>query len=367
MRRKDLLVANDMMSQPAALHSWPVQSDAPRVQCCFAAAEALGLLRVSRALHRAEATAEITAFNRLEPARRWWSLIEAMWQRVRWATLRPSAFGDTDAHQTGRRWLGAELARRRRPLELDWRLTPSAEVLESFLLPCWRDGGLLRLTYDPSMPVNGYYEKRSTRLRRVTTTDLGRWAFARLSELAPESTLLEHGSDEAPARPKGLDFFSCLEEAGRAWRFRDYDWEEEDDLPETDDDPDELRSEDGQGADDGADEEEREAGSPPGEMRVRRIDPKELEQAGEPLPCADWSPSCPHGREDCCPFEELWAVAEGFSPATVDEEEAVVAATRSLLKIPEDAPVGMAALPRGFVCFAARCRECGTWDVDFDF
>ncbi len=111
------------MRQPASLHSRPVQSDAPRVQCCFHAAVALGLLHVTQTLHRAAATEEIPRFRALEEAERLWAVLEAMWHRVHWTALGPSARGHADTQQAGRAWLGAELARRAKPLVFDRSLT----------------------------------------------------------------------------------------------------------------------------------------------------------------------------------------------------------------------------------------------------
>jgi len=220
LRRRDLIEVNGLMRVPASLHQRPVQSDAPRVQCCFAAAEALGLLQVTRALHRAEATREVRRFRAMGEHQRLWAAFEAIWQRVRWVMLRPRAYGSTNWQQAGRFWLGAALARRVAPLEFDGRLTVGAEVMEVFLFPFWRDAGLLDLVYNRRMAVNPYYDRRSTRLSRVEVTDPGRKVFGLLSEISPGYEHLCRTEDPADDEWQGRFFISQVEGAGT---FLDFD------------------------------------------------------------------------------------------------------------------------------------------------
>ena len=219
-RRRDLIEVNGLMREPASLHQRPVQSDAPRVQCCFATAEALGLLRVTRSLHRAEATREVRRFRAIGEHQQLWAALEAMWQRVRWVTLRPRAYGYADCQQAGRFWLGAALARRVAPLEFDGRLTGAAEVMEVFLFPFWCDAGLLELTYNRRMAVSPYHEKRSTRLSRVEVTDPGRKVFGLLSEISPGYEHICRTEDPADDSWQGRFFISQIEGAGT---FLDFD------------------------------------------------------------------------------------------------------------------------------------------------
>ena len=213
-RRKDLIEVNERMGRPAPLHSRPVQSDAPRVQCCFAVSEALGMLRVGKALKRAEATPEVERFRSMESRERLWAVLEAMWQRVHWAALRPRAFGDADRQQAGRCWLGAELGRREKALKFDAWLTMEAEVLEVFLFPFWRDAGLLALDFNPAMAVDHYYRRRATLLRRVEVTGPGRRVFERLSEISPGRGHLGETADPADGGWQGQDFLGQLASAG---------------------------------------------------------------------------------------------------------------------------------------------------------
>lgn len=225
LRRNELAEVNALMAQPAALSERAVQADAPRVQCCFAAAEALGLLRVASALRRAEGTDAVAGFRSLPEPVRLWALLEAMWQRVRWANLRPRAFGDTDAYQGGRFWLGAELGRRTARLKLDPWTTTQAEILEVFLFPFWRDAGLLLLTHDQRMRRQSYYPKRSTGLSRIEVTELGYVAFAQLSELSPAREHLERTTELLDGRWQGQGFLGQVRGAS-SWL--DYDpelWE----------------------------------------------------------------------------------------------------------------------------------------------
>ena len=219
-RRRDLIEVNELIREPASLHQRPVQSDAPRVQCCFAMAEALGLLRVTRALHRAEATQEVRRFRATGEHQQLWAALEAMWQRVQWVMLRPRACGNSDQQQAGRFWLGAALARRVAPLEFDGRFTGSAEVMAGFLFPFWRDAGLLELTYNRRMAVNPYHEKRATRLSRVEVVDPGRKVFGLLSEISPGYEHLCRTEDPADDSWQGWFFISQIEGAGT---FLDFD------------------------------------------------------------------------------------------------------------------------------------------------
>ena len=63
--RADLQEVNSRMRVPQKLHSRIVQHALPRVQCCFHVAEALGLLEVSRAFHRAPAQRRSIRFSSL--------------------------------------------------------------------------------------------------------------------------------------------------------------------------------------------------------------------------------------------------------------------------------------------------------------
>jgi hypothetical protein len=246
-RRKELVEVNGLMAQPASLHKRPVLSDAPRVMCCFAVAEALGLLNVTRTLHQAVATDRIARYRALNERARWWIVLEAMWQRVPWSFLRPRAYGYADRFQAGRAWLGAELARRTEPLEFDVRLTLSAEVLEVFLFPFWRDAGLLKLTLDPVLRKRSFYEKRSTGLRRVEPTDLGRWTFERLSRIAPGIDHVDRMDDEDTGRYTGAEFLMRAPSAGEALvlDIRWYEDEEEENREDGEGDSDNECGSDG--------------------------------------------------------------------------------------------------------------------------
>lgn len=217
-RRQELVEINGMMEHPASLHKRPVQSDAPRVQCCFAVAEALGLLRVTRTLHRAESTG-LARYRAMEVRQQWWALLEAMWQRVRWSALRLRAYGDVEGLQAGRVWLGAELARRTEPLEFDLRLTLDAEVLEVFLLPFWCDAGLLSLTFSRTRRRRDGFEKRATGLWRVEPTDLGRWAFKRLSRIASGHQRLDELAQDTDGRWPGRELLMIARSTGLDLRF----------------------------------------------------------------------------------------------------------------------------------------------------
>lgn len=210
--RADLAEINDRMSRPVALSQRPVLSHVPRVQCLFQAARALGLLRVDGATGKANGTAGIGEFLALPDSTRLWATLEAIWNRVDWRELRPRALGHTESLQAGRYLLADHLARRTRALEFDGFLTLEAEVLEIFLFPLWRDAGLVDLAFDRRMKVMPYSEKRSTRLRRLTPTTIGRPVFALLGERAPRP---ESSAALPPDRnPSGKDLIGAVGYAG---------------------------------------------------------------------------------------------------------------------------------------------------------
>lgn len=186
--RADLAAVNALMHRPAPLHQRAVIADAPAVAVCFATGAALGLLRVIRTRHRAEATEAVARFRALPPSARWWTAIEALWQRVPWASLNPRAFGSSDGLQAGRRFLASALARSRRAIPFDFSLTLNAEVLETYLFPAWRDAGLLALDLarapGPSLRASA---KGKPTVRSIRVTELGRWTFERLARLSPGS------------------------------------------------------------------------------------------------------------------------------------------------------------------------------------
>jgi hypothetical protein len=207
------------MGRPARLNKRPVQGDAPRVQCCFETARALGLLRVTRTMHRAEATEEIDRYRKMDETGRLWAVLEALWNRVSWALLRHGANGDAEWQQAGRYWLGAELARRTVPVEFGQPPTGEAEILETFLLPFWRDAGLVTLDHDPRMPVYPHLAKRTTKLRRFEPTGGGRRIFELLSEASPGREHLEATADEQDGRWPGRQLVRELRGAGERALF----------------------------------------------------------------------------------------------------------------------------------------------------
>lgn len=183
--RADLQEVNSRMRVPQKLHPRIVQHGVPRVQCCFHVAEALGLLDVSRASHRASGTAEIDTFLELAPERQWWTLLEAMWQRVTWSKLRPDAYGQTDGYQAGRHWLALDFSRRSIPLVVETTLVWQAEVLERYLLPFWADADLLQLSYELVEEARRRNGPRATGLSKVSVTELGRAVFTVLADGSP--------------------------------------------------------------------------------------------------------------------------------------------------------------------------------------
>jgi len=187
-RQETLREVNALLQQPHELTQRPVQDHVPRVQVCFAVMQALGMLAVDQRRHRAAPTGAVEEFQRLPGSERWWLVLEALWQRVSWFGLRLDAHGCTERQQAGRVWLGEELARRTKPLGFDSYLTWSAEVLEVFLFPAWRDAGLLELSYAKPAKSDRWLANRSTHLREVQITDLGRWAFAALAAASPRYT-----------------------------------------------------------------------------------------------------------------------------------------------------------------------------------
>ncbi|MBI5479080.1 MAG: hypothetical protein HY906_09500 [Deltaproteobacteria bacterium] len=211
--RADLRTVNALMTCPHELTQRPVQDRAPRVQCCFTVAEALGLLAVDRAARRARLGEGVAAFRALAEVEQWWLLLEALWNRVSWFGLRGGAYGNMERQQAGRFWLGEELARRAVPLRFDWTLTLGAEVLEVFLLPAWRDAGLVELTHQRPPKPDPTLAARATYLKEVRVTDLGRWAFAVLAATAPQYR--DHKGlvtrDKHDGRWQGQDFVTQLE------------------------------------------------------------------------------------------------------------------------------------------------------------
>ena len=193
-RQETLREVNALMREPHGLSQRPVQDRAPRVEVCFAVTRALEMLEVEQSRHRAVANRAIDDFQRLPSTERWWLALEALWQRVSWFGLRVDAHGSTERQQAGRFWLGEELARRKKPLTFDRYLTWSAEVLEVFLFPAWRDAGLLELSYSrPARPERAYCT-RATHLSRIQVTDLGRWASAALEDASARSSRLSQTS-----------------------------------------------------------------------------------------------------------------------------------------------------------------------------
>jgi hypothetical protein len=183
--RADLQEVNSRMRAPQKLHPRIVQHGVPRVQCCFHVAEALGLLEVSRASHRASGTAGVDIFLELAPERQWWTVLEAMWQRVTWSMLRPDAFGQTDRYQAARHWLALDFSGRTVPLEVGTTLVWHAEVLERYLFPFWADAGLLQLSYELVEQARKHHGPRATGLSKVSVTELGRAVFAELAAESP--------------------------------------------------------------------------------------------------------------------------------------------------------------------------------------
>jgi hypothetical protein len=217
--RRDLGELNALMRVPQKLHSRIVQHQVPRIQCCFAVAEGLGLLEVRRPLRQARGTSACEAFLKRPAQEQWWMILEALWHRVSWEALRPTAFGHADIQQAGRRWLGEELARHSRPLCLDeMGLTYNAEVLEVFLFPFFADAGLVRLSY--SGRVNPHFKARSTGLREVKVTDPGPWAFAELAKGSPPIPKHEAGPNPEDGQWSGRDFWFRLNEVGCAVQYR---------------------------------------------------------------------------------------------------------------------------------------------------
>ncbi|MBI4705071.1 MAG: hypothetical protein HY744_28525 [Deltaproteobacteria bacterium] len=214
-RRHDLAEVNARMSRPQTLHARAAQDGVPRVQCCFAVAEALGLLDVSRALHRAEGTAHIARFLGRPVHERWWAVLEALWQRVSWPTLRRDARGWTELHQAARWWLGRELGRRTESLRFDWRLGRRAEVLDTFLLPSWRDAGLLVLRFDERSRQEWHRRTHVpwSGLCEVEITDVGRWSFAQLAAVSPRGPEADSLDDPNDGRWPGDEFLERLHEA----------------------------------------------------------------------------------------------------------------------------------------------------------
>jgi hypothetical protein len=215
-RRSELREVNARLRHPRPVGERPVQDMLPQIQCCFSIAEALGLLDVSRTLHRAAGTDRIGGFLERPAAHRWWDILEALWHRVSWSSLRAGARGSADAHQAARWWLGLELSRRVAPIVFDWRIAFHGEVLESLLFPCWRDASLVTLQHDETMRAaepNLRVYGRWTCLRKVEVTDAGRWAFSALAASSPRDPEVMH---DHPAPEDGRwDGTQLLERLGR--------------------------------------------------------------------------------------------------------------------------------------------------------
>ena len=109
------------------------------------------------------------------------------------------------------------MAARKKPLVFGSAVTLHGEILEVFLFPLWRDAGLVTLTYG-EIDKRRLAGKRSTGLRSLETTAVGRWAFSELAELGP----VDGDEDEehlSSAEFDGREFFLDLETRGMARAF----------------------------------------------------------------------------------------------------------------------------------------------------
>ncbi|HCF62236.1 MAG TPA: hypothetical protein DFS52_30125 [Myxococcales bacterium] len=215
LNRADLAEANARMTRPLELNLRCVQPQVPRVHVCFRVAEALGLLEVDEDKHRTVGHPDAAAFAELPESERWWAVVEALWQRVRWKGLSMNVSREADGLQAYRASLGERLAKPFKPLDL-LRLPWGVEVFGSVLLPSWRDAGLVELQYEDD---SRYAKLREFEFEGAKVTLLGRWAFERLAEQSPR--LDEEEGQEDQLEP--LD------------DFEDDDFED-DDLFEDDDD-----------------------------------------------------------------------------------------------------------------------------------
>jgi len=217
LRREDLFALNAASPFPVREGARVFEQDVPAVRWTTTLARALDAVQVRRP--RMTATAAGAALASADPVARWWQVLDAAWNRVRWTDLDDRADDGADDTQAGRRAFATLLARGGA-----WarsRVCHGDTLTDNHVLPFLRDAGLLDLQV---ADTRGVPMRRMGLASRVAATPLGRAAFAALADASPEvdglELLLEDPGDDlddllSRARMAGSNF-DLYELLGRA-------------------------------------------------------------------------------------------------------------------------------------------------------